>query len=432
MVLLSANKKNIAVVVGSLLLPFVVVGQPPEGCSPGFEWCPAYDDCIRPAREVCPDGPDPDNIVGDDVDEFGCKPSAGEEWCAPLRECIRPFIDECPVPIPPTPVPVAPPTPKPVPSPTQPPVDSGSGGGGGSTPECAAGLEWCAAYSDCIRPAREQCPPGGDRDEYGCIPSAGEKWCEPLDECYRPFDGESCEQPTKAPVKSPTKEPVQAPTPQILGGDRDEYGCIPSAGYEWCDTLAECIRPWETSCPDEILGGDRDEHGCIQSAGYEWCDTLAECIRPWETTCPDKYCKTLAEIVCESPDLSQLCNFVKKNKLADKLSKGSWTVFAPRNGGFDDVPTNKFSFDRMRGFLTFHLVKGKELYAKDLKCNSPQNLVEMSNGFDSRTTCKNGKPAYQKGRENKDKEKPRIVSADIEACNGVAHIVNSALLYKDY
>ncbi|MCC7574327.1 hypothetical protein KO361_01945 [Candidatus Woesearchaeota archaeon] len=36
----------------------------------------------------------------------------------------------------------------------------------------------------------------------------------------------------------------------ILGGDTDEYGCIPSAGYTWCPSLNECVRVWETQCPE--------------------------------------------------------------------------------------------------------------------------------------------------------------------------------------
>jgi hypothetical protein len=36
---------------------------------------------------------------------------------------------------------------------------------------------------------------------------------------------------------------------------------------------------------DTLVGSDRDEHGCIGSAGYSWCDNLKECIRPWETVC---------------------------------------------------------------------------------------------------------------------------------------------------
>ena len=36
----------------------------------------------------------------------------------------------------------------------------------------------------------------------------------------------------------------------VLGGDTDEYGCKPSAGYTWCPTLNECVRVWETQCPE--------------------------------------------------------------------------------------------------------------------------------------------------------------------------------------
>jgi len=32
----------------------------------------------------------------------------------------------------------------------------------------------------------------------------------------------------------------------------DEYGCCVSCGYEYCETLLECIRPWETECPEFI------------------------------------------------------------------------------------------------------------------------------------------------------------------------------------
>ena len=29
-------------------------------------------------------------------------------------------------------------------------------------------------------------------------------------------------------------------------------------------------------------GADRDEHGCIGSAGYTWCERTEQCERPWE------------------------------------------------------------------------------------------------------------------------------------------------------
>jgi len=28
----------------------------------------------------------------------------------------------------------------------------------------------------------------------------------------------------------------------------DEYGCCTSCGFSWCETLQECVRPWEIYC----------------------------------------------------------------------------------------------------------------------------------------------------------------------------------------
>ena len=33
-------------------------------------------------------------------------------------------------------------------------------------------------------------------------------------------------------------------TPPLLGADRDEHGCLPSAGYRWDDDIHRCVREW--------------------------------------------------------------------------------------------------------------------------------------------------------------------------------------------
>jgi outer membrane lipoprotein-sorting protein len=40
--------------------------------------------------------------------------------------------------------------------------------------------------------------------------------------------------------------------PQMVGNDRDEHGCIGSAGYSWCEAKQKCIRPWEEECKAEV------------------------------------------------------------------------------------------------------------------------------------------------------------------------------------
>lgn len=166
---------------------------------------------------------------------------------------------------------------------------------------------------------------GGDRDEYGCIPSAGYHWCETKAACLRSFD-----------------QPCGSFAMPLLGSDRDEHGCIPSAGYHWCEAKGKCLRPWEERCeaasecdacladelsvscraclmgasplefcalctgqglndvgckrceasakplaPMVLVGGDKDKHGCIPSAGYRWCETKGACLQSWEQRCED-------------------------------------------------------------------------------------------------------------------------------------------------
>jgi hypothetical protein len=43
----------------------------------------------------------------------------------------------------------------------------------------------------------------------------------------------------------------------------------------------------ETDSGQPLLGGDRDEHGCIGSAGYSWCESKQKCLRIWEEACTD-------------------------------------------------------------------------------------------------------------------------------------------------
>ncbi|NMB84101.1 hypothetical protein GYA28_02320 [Candidatus Roizmanbacteria bacterium] len=49
---------------------------------------------------------------------------------------------------------------------------------------------------------------------------------------------------------------VSSDTP-LLGGDRDEHGCIGSAGYQWCKEKNKCLRSWEEACDD--VGQDDTE-----------------------------------------------------------------------------------------------------------------------------------------------------------------------------
>ena len=49
-------------------------------------------------------------------------------------------------------------------------------------------------------------------------------------------------------IALPYESGAAAPAAPVVGGDKDEYGCIGSAGYTWCAELNKCIRSWEEEC----------------------------------------------------------------------------------------------------------------------------------------------------------------------------------------
>lgn len=50
-----------------------------------------------------------------------------------------------------------------------------------------------------------------------------------------------------APAAQTIQDSV-ADQPVLVGGDRDEHGCIGSAGYMWCAPKEKCLRIWEEPC----------------------------------------------------------------------------------------------------------------------------------------------------------------------------------------
>jgi signal transduction histidine kinase len=69
--------------------------------------------------------------------------------------------------------------------------------------------------------------------------------------------------------------------------------------YPWMDPVTQKILPksawivehdgyvfgsgiYSTDTSIDLVGDDRDEHGCIPSAGYSWSEEKQECVRPWE------------------------------------------------------------------------------------------------------------------------------------------------------
>ena len=46
--------------------------------------------------------------------------------------------------------------------------------------------------------------------------------------------------------------------------------------------IAGCSIEESSTVDAPAVGADRDENGCIASAGYQWCAATKQCERPWE------------------------------------------------------------------------------------------------------------------------------------------------------
>ena len=57
--------------------------------------------------------------------------------------------------------------------------------------------------------------------------------------------------------------------------------CLSSCGNK-STTQATNEATNEKTAVVNRVGSDRDEHGCIASAGYQWSELLKDCIRPFE------------------------------------------------------------------------------------------------------------------------------------------------------
>merc|ERR1712161_145756 len=83
--------------------------------------------------------------------------------------------------------------------------------------------------------------------------------------------------------------------------------------------------------------------------------------------------------------------------------------------------------------LLFHLVGGNTvLAANELPCVAGSNLIIMANGESSRTHCEQKTiPVSQKGQYNSKTNSPKIIRADIQACNGIVHIIDQVMLDRE-
>ncbi len=137
---------------------------------------------------------------------------------------------------------------------------------------------------------------------------------------------------------------------------------------------------------------------------------------------------TIVVVASDTPTLSTLVTAVKAASLVETLSgTGPYTVFAPTNEAFAALPAGTLdtllmpeNVDQLKSILTYHVVAGKVL-STDLKDGQVITTVQGEN----LTVSITGGMVYiidAKGN------KAVVEKADVNAENGVVHVIDSVLL----
>ena len=61
----------------------------------------------------------------------------------------------------------------------------------------------------------------------------------------------------------------------LIGGDKDDHGCLVGAGYQWCPSSKKCLRVWEEYC-EEFKNNFRGEEGACETRELNKCNN--DCV----------------------------------------------------------------------------------------------------------------------------------------------------------
>jgi uncharacterized surface protein with fasciclin (FAS1) repeats len=131
--------------------------------------------------------------------------------------------------------------------------------------------------------------------------------------------------------------------------------------------------------------------------------------------------RTIVQVAASDQRFSTLVSLVQKAGLANTLSTGSYTVFAPTNKAFARVP--KATLDalakdpaQLKAVLTYHVAKGRLPAAKVVR----RTRITTVNGAAIRVKVRDGR-VFLNGST-------RVTKTDIAASNGVIHVIDRVLL----
>jgi uncharacterized surface protein with fasciclin (FAS1) repeats len=131
--------------------------------------------------------------------------------------------------------------------------------------------------------------------------------------------------------------------------------------------------------------------------------------------------KTIVQVAASDQQFSTLVGLVQKAGLADTLSKGSFTVFAPTNAAFAKVPKSTLDAlannpSQLKAVLTYHVASGRLTAGKVVR----RTRIETVNGASIRVAVR--------GKTVRLNRTAKVAKANVRASNGVIHVIDRVLI----
>merc|ERR1712183_807930 len=135
--------------------------------------------------------------------------------------------------------------------------------------------------------------------------------------------------------------------------------------------------------------------------------------------------KNIVELAAATADLSTLVTALKAGKLTDALSgKGPFTVFAPSNEAFSKLPKSVLerlldpkNIKELQDLLEYHVIAGAAVHKADLKFTQKVKTLEGKELF-----------VVKDHRGDVLVDNAKVTTADVDASNGVVHIIDKVLI----
>lgn len=144
---------------------------------------------------------------------------------------------------------------------------------------------------------------------------------------------------------------------------------------------------------------------------------------------------TIAELAMETESLSTLVTALKSAELAAMFNEpGSYTVFAPTNDAFGKLPKGTVdnllkpeNKETLQNVLKYHVVASEIMsgdLVKKIKSNDGSFSFSTVAGAEMTAMLKDGKVMLKDGAGNM----AEVVKADVDASNGVVHVINAVVM----